>query len=53
MGQAHALRECLHSALLEHPSCAATLRLLLALAERFDFEALVGHLQEPSHEPTH
>ncbi|WP_201740920.1 ATP-binding protein [Acidovorax sp. BoFeN1] len=46
-GQAAALRERLRRARSELPGHAATLALLQASADRFDFETLAHHLREP------
>ncbi|MDH4426392.1 MAG: ATP-binding protein [Acidovorax sp.] len=46
-GQAAALRERLRRARAELPSHAASLALLQACADRFDFDALAAHLRGP------
>ena len=46
-GQAAALRERLRRARGDLPGHAATLALLQASADRFDFETLAHHLREP------
>ncbi|SDO39081.1 Signal transduction histidine kinase [Rhodoferax sp. OV413] len=51
-GQATALRDLLRQAHAAWPAHAATLHLLQACADRFDFQALVHHLREPEHDPT-
>ncbi len=45
-GQAAALRQRLWQAQGTEPAHAATLALLLACADRFDFQALIGHLRD-------
>jgi hypothetical protein len=48
-GNASALRDRLRAAHLELPAHGAALQLLQGCADRFDFQALAGHLRETEH----